>query len=132
MTDIILHNCDLSPFSEKIRLALGFKGLPWRSARIDVVQPDPCLYPGGESLAKSQSHGWMARIAEIGHGEVSEMTPDAALAMAGSATPADAALLADGDFSGIAAGTVVTVTPNDNARAGFEVLPVLTGSRSAA
>ena len=31
MPDIILHHYDMSPFAEKIRLALGLKGLPWRS-----------------------------------------------------------------------------------------------------
>lgn len=43
MTDIILRHYDLSPFSEKIRLALGYKGLPWRSVTVDAVPPRPAL-----------------------------------------------------------------------------------------
>ena len=30
MSDLILHHYAGSPFSEKVRLILGFKGLPWR------------------------------------------------------------------------------------------------------
>ena len=43
MTDIILHHYDLSPFSEKIRLAMGHKGLDWRSVIVDSVPPRPML-----------------------------------------------------------------------------------------
>jgi glutathione S-transferase len=43
VTDIILHHYDLSPFSEKIRLALGYKGLAWRSAKVEPVPPRPHL-----------------------------------------------------------------------------------------
>ena len=43
MTDIILHHFDTSPFAEKIRLALGIKGLPWRSVQIPMVMPKPNL-----------------------------------------------------------------------------------------
>jgi glutathione S-transferase len=43
MTDIILHHYDLSPFSEKIRLALGFKGLAWKSVKVEGVPPRPLL-----------------------------------------------------------------------------------------
>ena len=32
MSEIVLHHYDASPFSEKIRLILGRKGLAWRSA----------------------------------------------------------------------------------------------------
>jgi glutathione S-transferase len=41
MTDLILHHYDGSPFSEKIRLILGFKGLAWRSVRVPVMLPKP-------------------------------------------------------------------------------------------
>jgi glutathione S-transferase len=41
MTDLILHHYDGSPFSEKIRLILGFKGLAWRSVRVPVILPKP-------------------------------------------------------------------------------------------
>ena len=43
MTDIILHHFDLSPFAEKIRLALGIKNLAWRSVQIPLVMPKPDL-----------------------------------------------------------------------------------------
>ena len=43
MTEIILHHFDLSPFAEKIRLALGFKELSWKSVQIPLVMPKPDL-----------------------------------------------------------------------------------------
>jgi glutathione S-transferase len=41
MTDLILHHYDMSPFAEKIRLALGVKGLAWRSVQTPMVLPKP-------------------------------------------------------------------------------------------
>jgi glutathione S-transferase len=41
MADLILHHYDLSPFAEKIRLALGLKGLGWRSVDTPMVLPKP-------------------------------------------------------------------------------------------
>lgn len=38
---LILHHYDLSPFAEKIRLALGLKGLAWRSVQIPSCLPKP-------------------------------------------------------------------------------------------
>ncbi|TRD22031.1 glutathione S-transferase family protein [Palleronia caenipelagi] len=43
MTEITLHHYDLSPFSEKIRLALGHKDLDWRSVKVEAVPPRPLL-----------------------------------------------------------------------------------------
>ena len=43
MSDIILHHFDASPFAEKIRLALGLKGLSWHSVEIPMVMPKPDL-----------------------------------------------------------------------------------------
>ena len=43
MSNIILHHYDLSPFSEKIRLALGYKGLDWNSVIVEAVPPRPLL-----------------------------------------------------------------------------------------
>lgn len=43
MSDIILHHFDISPFAEKIRLALGLKGLAWSSVQIPVIMPKPDL-----------------------------------------------------------------------------------------
>jgi glutathione S-transferase len=45
MNDLILHHYPSSPFSEKIRLILGAKKLPWKSVFIPPVQPKPDLVP---------------------------------------------------------------------------------------
>lgn len=45
MSDIILHHYDTSPFSEKVRLLLGVKGLAWRSVIQPVIMPKPDLIP---------------------------------------------------------------------------------------
>src|SRR6204780_5200167 len=42
---IILHHFDRSPFSEKIRVVFGHKGLSWRSVRIPEIMPKPDLMP---------------------------------------------------------------------------------------
>ncbi|MFW6027843.1 MAG: glutathione S-transferase family protein, partial [bacterium] len=42
---IILHHYDVSPFSEKIRVIFGFKGISWNSVRIPPVMPKPDLMP---------------------------------------------------------------------------------------
>ena len=41
MSDLILHHYPMSPFAEKARLMLGFKGLAWRSVFIPSVMPKP-------------------------------------------------------------------------------------------
>ena len=41
MPELILHHYAISPFSEKARLVLGFKGLAWRSVNIPSVLPKP-------------------------------------------------------------------------------------------
>ena len=41
MSDIILHHYPNSPFSEKIRLILGYKKLAWKSIIIPVIMPKP-------------------------------------------------------------------------------------------
>ncbi|MFL1485972.1 glutathione S-transferase family protein [Marinobacter sp. LN3S78] len=43
MSDIILHHYDASPFAEKARMMLGFKGLAWRSVEIPRIMPKPDL-----------------------------------------------------------------------------------------
>jgi glutathione S-transferase len=42
---IILHHYDASPFSEKVRLLLGLKGLAWRSVQTPNMLPKPDLVP---------------------------------------------------------------------------------------
>jgi glutathione S-transferase len=39
--ELILHHYPMSPFAEKARLMLGFKGLAWRSVLIPPVLPKP-------------------------------------------------------------------------------------------
>jgi glutathione S-transferase len=41
MTELILHHYEMSPYAEKIRLALGLKGLSWRSVITPMVMPKP-------------------------------------------------------------------------------------------
>ena len=41
MTTPILHHYPMSPFAEKTRLMLGFKGLAWQSVFIPTVMPKP-------------------------------------------------------------------------------------------
>ena len=41
--ELILHHYDISPYAEKIRAIMGFKGLAWRSVHIPVVMPKPDL-----------------------------------------------------------------------------------------
>jgi glutathione S-transferase len=43
MSDLILHHYEMSPYAEKIRLAFGLKGLPWRSVLAPMVMPKPDL-----------------------------------------------------------------------------------------
>ncbi|HET6969655.1 MAG TPA: glutathione S-transferase family protein [Phenylobacterium sp.] len=43
--EIILHHYDTSPFSEKVRLMFGIKGLAWRSVIQPVIMPKPDLVP---------------------------------------------------------------------------------------
>jgi glutathione S-transferase len=41
MSDLILHHYPSSPFSEKIRLIMGHKGLAWQSVIIPRIMPKP-------------------------------------------------------------------------------------------
>jgi glutathione S-transferase len=43
--DLILHNYDFSNYSEKVRLALGYKRLTWRWVTVPPVAPKPNLTP---------------------------------------------------------------------------------------
>lgn len=45
MTGIILHHYGSSPFSEKVRVAFGIKGLAWQSVDIPPMMPKPDLTP---------------------------------------------------------------------------------------
>ena len=41
MNDLILHHYDSSPFAEKVRLMLGYKGLAWTSVKVPRIMPKP-------------------------------------------------------------------------------------------
>ncbi len=41
MSDIILHHYASSPFSEKVRLVLGYKQLAWKSVTVPAIMPKP-------------------------------------------------------------------------------------------
>jgi glutathione S-transferase len=41
VVDLILHHFAASPFSEKVRLVLGFKGLAWKSVAVPMLMPKP-------------------------------------------------------------------------------------------
>ena len=43
MAEPILHHYPNSPFAEKIRLVLGYKGIAWRSVHIPMMMPKPDL-----------------------------------------------------------------------------------------
>lgn len=43
LTQLILHHYDISPYAEKVRAIMGFKGLAWRSVHIPIVMPKPDL-----------------------------------------------------------------------------------------
>jgi glutathione S-transferase len=45
MSDMILHHYPTSPFSEKVRVAFGIKGLAWKSVVIPRILPKPDLMP---------------------------------------------------------------------------------------
>jgi glutathione S-transferase len=45
MDEIILHHYERSPFSEKVRLVFGLKGVAWRSVIIPRWMPKPDLVP---------------------------------------------------------------------------------------
>lgn len=45
MADIILHQYARSPFSEKVRVALGIKGAAWQAVEVPSMMPKPDLMP---------------------------------------------------------------------------------------
>ena len=45
MSEIIFHHYWTSPFSEKVRVVFGMKGLSWRSVEIPNMMPKPDLMP---------------------------------------------------------------------------------------
>jgi glutathione S-transferase len=58
-SELILHHYDFSSFSEKVRLVLSIKGIPWRSVVIPSTLPKPDYMPltGGYRRAPSLQIG---------------------------------------------------------------------------
>ncbi len=93
MSDWIPHDCDLSPLTERIRLALGPKELTWRSVdtptvlgtrlvqirgiieRLDAML---ALHPSTRAQLDDMKNvaAWMARIAEIAVHRSTDRTGD--------------------------------------------------------
>ena len=70
----------------------------------------------GRLLPVKPLDGWFKRVSELGHGQPTEIPGATALDIARGATPAAPDLPADGDPTGLKAGTQVTVTPDDTGR----------------
>jgi glutathione S-transferase len=45
MAELILHHYDTSPFSEKIKKILAYKGIAWRAVEQPTIMPKPKLVP---------------------------------------------------------------------------------------
>ena len=45
MPDILFHQYDSSPFSEKVRVCLGIKQLAWGAVDQPVIMPKPNSWP---------------------------------------------------------------------------------------
>lgn len=45
MATIILHHYRTSPYAEKVRVILGYKGAAWRSVEVPIMPPRPSLTP---------------------------------------------------------------------------------------
>ena len=63
MSDIILHHYETSPYSEKVRLGLGLKGLAWGSVEIPAMMPKPDLTAlDRKSTRLNSSHQCLSRM----------------------------------------------------------------------
>ena len=50
MKQLILHHYPVSPFAEKVRTLLGFKGLPWKSVLVPIMMPEPAAIKNPAAL----------------------------------------------------------------------------------
>ncbi len=106
MSDIILHHYPQSPFSEKIRLLLGYKKRSYQAVTIPIIMPKPDLMPltGGYRKTPVMQMGAdiycdTAIICKV----IDRLCPDDTIYPAGSqATATAAAHWTDTFFSGSA------------------------------
>lgn len=92
MTGLILHHYDASPYSEKIRLLLGFKGLAWDSVTVPPIAPKAdllALTGGYRRVPVMQIGADIYADSALIAAELDRRYPDRPLAPAGSgvATP---------------------------------------------
>ncbi|QUD87403.1 glutathione S-transferase family protein [Phenylobacterium montanum] len=76
---LILHHYDTSPFSEKIRVALGMKSAAWRSVKIPNIMPKPDLMPltgGYRRTPVAQAGADVFCDTQVILAEVERMTPE--------------------------------------------------------
>jgi hypothetical protein len=121
----ILHHYPVSPFAEKIRAMLAFKKIAWQSVRIPMVMPKPDLVAltGGYRRTPVLQTGadiWcdtalIARMAALGNGDSTEISPERALEIAKGAQPEAIARPEAVETGGIALGDAVAVMPVDYA-----------------
>ena len=65
MTDIILHHYETSPYSEKVRLGFGLKGLAWQSVEIPAIMDQSAAMIAQMSVVDAVLHTLESRM--IGH-----------------------------------------------------------------
>jgi hypothetical protein len=121
MREIILHHYWESPYAEKIRRLLGWKGLSWpfvlgqRTSLADFSLFHPVFtlksIPQTAGVLEPFQHlgAWMERIEAFGHGTFTEMDAAAALAVARAATPATERRADPSEPNGLAPGDRVEI-----------------------
>ncbi len=79
---IILHHYDISPFSEKVRVVLGIKGLEWHAVDQPVIMPKPeltCLTGGYRKIPVMQIGADIYCDSQVIISELERRFPDSAM-----------------------------------------------------
>ncbi|MFP4004051.1 MAG: glutathione S-transferase family protein [Alphaproteobacteria bacterium] len=106
---ITLHHYDVSPFSEKIRVIFGLKGISWKSVRIPPVMPKPDLMPltgGYRKTPVMQIGGDIYCDTQLIAGELERRFPQPSLFPGGHGLHRAAAMWADRTWFAVTAGLV--------------------------
>lgn len=113
MSELILHHHGGSPFSEKVRLMLGFNALDWRSVKVPVIMT---VIQVAEIVAPHAAlRRWFARMQAFGHGSAQAMPSDEAIAIAAAANGHAPSLVQAGlGFEPAQDVTVTTATATDH------------------